>query len=320
MTAALETRSVEPEGPGCAAVAQHLDEPCAGTASPIRSWLAVEHPGPWSRDVRERVLAQALPPAAGRALTRLAREQGLRAVLVRRPGRPGVAAAPGPRTVLVGGAVPGRRWQERLTLDRLSDLAAVDLEAIASGAGGLGEPVDGPVFLVCTHGAKDRCCALLGRPVASAVRAAAPDGSVWECTHLGGDRFAGNVLVLPDGQMYGQVEPRTVPDLVSATLAGQVLPAHLRGRTAGTPPEQAAEIEVRRRTGLLGLDEVLATGWRHRPERGGVEVTVRAGARTDYRVLVARRPLGSCATSVCSGVLRPAPLTVEQVVEVVPAA
>ncbi|MDP9392751.1 MAG: hypothetical protein M3Q27_00150 [Actinomycetota bacterium] len=50
------------------------------------------------------------------------------------------------------------------------------------------------------------CCAVSGRPLAAALTAAYGD-RVWECTHLGGDRFAGNVAVLPHGYLYGRVSP-----------------------------------------------------------------------------------------------------------------
>ena len=66
----------------------------------------------------------------------------------------------------------------------------------------------GPILLVCTHGVHDTCCALRGRPVAAALAARWP-GQVWECSHVGGDRFAPNVVVLPDGFYYGNLDPET---------------------------------------------------------------------------------------------------------------
>ena len=60
---------------------------------------------------------------------------------------------------------------------------------------------------------------------------------VWECSHLGGDRFAANALVLPHGFYYGQV-PGDGADLVAAHSRGQVALPWLRGR-AGVPPPGA---------------------------------------------------------------------------------
>ena len=71
--------------------------------------------------------------------------------------------------------------------------------------GSAGTPSYDPFFLVCTHGRHDTCCAVEGRPVAAALESARP-GAVWECSHVGGDRFAANVVAMPHGIYYGQVE------------------------------------------------------------------------------------------------------------------
>ena len=46
-----------------------------------------------------------------------------------------------------------------------------------------------PMLLVCTHGVHDTCCAVRGRPVAAALARRWPEAT-WECSHVGGDRFA----------------------------------------------------------------------------------------------------------------------------------
>jgi hypothetical protein len=56
-----------------------------------------------------------------------------------------------------------------------------------------GEVSEEPIYLVCTHGRHDACCAVRGRPVAAALAAAYPERT-WECSHIGGDRFAANVV------------------------------------------------------------------------------------------------------------------------------
>lgn len=293
--------------PGCATVARTLGESPEGTATPMRSWLLIEHPEAWSHDVADRVLRTALAPARLRELGELRRRHGLRPLLARRPG-----FRVGPRhrrTVLVGSAHAGRRWLERLELSDPRELADLDLEAVAAGTGGLGEPVTGSVFGVCTHGAKDMCCATLGRPVARALAAAAP-GRVWETTHLGGDRFAGNVLVLPDGFLYGHVTVDSAPRVAAAAAAGRVLPDLLRGRTSVGMRAQVAEIAVRRVTGLHGLDEVEPLG--EDPATG--MQAVRAGTRR-MGVRLGRHPLGVCGTSRCAGSTSPCAYSVDELAE-----
>jgi Sucrase/ferredoxin-like len=309
MTAApvATTPATTRPAPGCATVARRLGESPEGTATPMRSWLLIEHPEAWSHDVADRILRTALAPARLRQLDELRRREGLRPLLARRPGfRTGLHRR---RTVLVGSTHPGRRWLERLEITDLRELADLDFEAVAAGTGGVGEPVTGAVFGVCTHGAKDMCCATLGRPVARALAEVAP-GRVWETTHLGGDRFAGNVLVLPDGFLYGHVTVPGAARVAAAAAEGRVLPDLLRGRTSVGMRSQVAEIAVRRLTGLYGLDEVEPLG---EDAVTGMQA-VRAGARR-LGVRLGRQPLGVCGTSRCAGATSPCAYSVEELVE-----
>jgi Sucrase/ferredoxin-like len=95
------------------------------------------------------------------------------------------------------------------------------------------------VFLVCAHSKHDVCCALRGRPAAAALAAERP-GQVWECSHVGGERFSANVLVLPLGLLYGRVLPIAAPEFVAAADQGEVIGALLRGRIGLPSPAQAA--------------------------------------------------------------------------------
>ena len=157
----------------------------------------------------------------------------------------------------------------RLELDRHDDLIGLDLETA-------GAPVEHPLFLVCTHGKHDRCCARYGRPLYDAVREQVEEGWAWQSTHVGGDRFAGNLVALPDGVYYGRVEPSDAWPVIEASLAGRVhLPCY-RGRSCHGFASQAAELGVREETGLLGISDVhvrsierAGEGWRAEVEAGG---------------------------------------------------
>jgi hypothetical protein len=110
-------------------------------------------------------------------------------------------------------------------------------------------------YFVCTNGARDPCCAIRGPAVAQALERARP-GQVYECSHLGGHRFAANVLVLPDGLCFGRLDARSAPALADMLDAGMLPLDHLRGRTAFEPEQQAAEILLRRELGLAGLADL----------------------------------------------------------------
>ncbi|HEX5497545.1 MAG TPA: sucrase ferredoxin [Mycobacteriales bacterium] len=236
----------------CAALSQSLAEPLAATAPPGGgSWLAVEHVGPWPSRAEDAHLA--LP--AGGGVLRRAVALGIRVQLIRRSGRH--HPEPPGRTVLVSSTRGGQPWLERIVMDHPGALDRLDLAALADGrAPGFGRPSRYPELLVCTHGRKDTCCARHGRPVAATMRAAHPD-RVWETTHLGGDRFAGNVACLPPGTYHGRVTADTARAVATACLAGEVHLPTYRGRTGLPGPAQAAEHAVRQATGLVRLDQVI---------------------------------------------------------------
>jgi hypothetical protein len=109
---------------------------------------------------------------------------------------------------------------------------------------------------VCTNGARDPCCAIRGAVVAKALAAARP-GAAYESSHLGGHRFAANVLVLPDGLCFGRLDVRSAVALVDDLDAGRLPLEHFRGRTSLTEEQQAAEILLRRELGFVGLHDVM---------------------------------------------------------------
>jgi hypothetical protein len=122
------------------------------------------------------------------------------------------------------------------------------------------QSLEGRKYLVCTNGARDQCCAIRGAAVVKALAAARP-GEVYESSHLGGHRFAANLLVLPDGLCFGRLDVRSALALVEELAAGRLPLEHLRGRTSLTEEEQAAEILVREELSLSRLDDLqLATG------------------------------------------------------------
>ena len=113
----------------------------------------------------------------------------------------------------------------------------------------------GRTFLVCTNGARDPCCALHGTRVLDALGARAV-----ACTHLGGHRFAANVLVLPDNLLFGRLDAETAIRLAEELDAGRLPVEHLRGRCELEPEQQACEILLRRELGLRALADTAHRG------------------------------------------------------------
>ena len=112
-----------------------------------------------------------------------------------------------------------------------------------------------PMVLVCTHATRDACCAVRGRPIAATLAKALPE-EVWECTHLGGHRFAGTLLSLPDGACFGQLDPDNALAAVMGHRAGRTDARFLRGTTRWDPPVQAALAAVLAEHGPADLDDL----------------------------------------------------------------
>lgn len=220
-----------------------------GTASTVRSWLLLEHRGPWGRDA---LRDGRLPDGVGVDLLGRAESAGVRVLLIRRTGRSADEATAG-FAIRSGPEAP---WIDRFRLAGIEEATELDLDRLGRGERlGLGEPNAGALFLVCTHGRHDPCCAERGRPLAGALAAAFPD-ETWECSHFGGDRFAGNLLAFPHGYYFGRVAPHEGASVAGAYLDGRLDLAHLRGRSCRRMRLQAAEHLLREREGLDRIEDV----------------------------------------------------------------
>ena len=254
----------------CSALAEELGEPMIGTVKPVPRWLLVEDRGLWGHD--------AVTDLLGREAAAAAKAGGMKVLLVRQ--REGDPAEDASRRVILVDTSTGE-MANRAIAD-LSELAVP--EAATQPVAAFGAALPGPLFLVCTNGKRDACCALRGRALMAALAERHAD-CTWESTHLGGHRFAGNLVCLPDGIVYGRVAPAEGPRLADAYVEGLLDPALLRGRASWPMPAQVAEAAVRERLGLWGVGEVALVRASLDGERA--EVVLAAGG-AEHRVLLRR--------------------------------
>jgi hypothetical protein len=248
----------------------------------VRRWLLVEQPGAWGYDA---VTTSDLPSAVAGPLAEAARAAGVRVLLVRRPTR----FRRSKRRVLLADSGPEGPWLRQASVTDPTELTDLDLDAVfGAGGEGFGRRAPGPTFLVCTHGRHDPCCAEWGRPLVRGLVAAGVT-RVWESSHLGGDRFAGNLVCLPHGLYFGQVGPDEAPAVADAYRAGEIVLERYRGRSCYPMPVQAAEVLARQELGLRGIDD-LVPGARRRLAPGDVEVELRAAGGGTWRARVRTTP------------------------------
>jgi hypothetical protein len=233
----------------CADVSQEHLEPLAATASRVDNWILVEYRRLWARDpVRGSGFSDEVKAHLGRQAGALPNS---RVLFIRRPER-----REAPRlAVFYGRSLENDQSLHALEIDDYDELLDVDFAHMPIDRAA-GRAVEHPLFVVCTHGKRDRCCAKYGRPLYDELRDEAEPELVWQSTHVGGDRFAGNVVCLPRGLYFGRVERPDVRPLLDEFLAGRIQLEHYRGRSCYSFAVQAAERRVREETGYVGLDDL----------------------------------------------------------------
>lgn len=234
----------------CSQQSTALGEPIHGTATAhIGAWLLIEHRERWE----PRIEDTPFPAALRDKLEALDPRHRVRVQLIRRWQATGPLQA---FVVRMGSDVHPEPSIMRFRIDRHEELAALDLNRILDGTSEAPAAPDPPsdLFLVCTHGKRDRCCAMWGVAFCKALVDAAPPGEVWQCSHLGGHRFAATAVHLPSGIQYGRLAPEEAPQLAEAHRAGRLYDLRrYRGQTRYPAAVQAAEAWLREHTGDLSL-------------------------------------------------------------------
>lgn len=121
-------------------------------------------------------------------------------------------------------------------------------------------PYTEPLYLVCTNGKRDKCCAKFGLPIYENLYSQLPPDRVWECSHFGGHRLAPTLITLPNNLCYGNLSLPDLPLLINATEQRQVWLPKLRGRCAYTTAEQAADYFLRYEQQIAPFEDLQLLG------------------------------------------------------------
>lgn len=303
----------------CSDAARARQDPMLGTAPPQSRYLLVEVESGWGFGGFPDV---ALQPDIKDEVAARADAVGARIMLIRRPGRQSstvcsmrawcavdVTAPPGRRVTWGTWAYPAELLAG---VERLEDLArGPDGDPESSGHRPL--TADDPLVLVCTHGKKDPCCAVRGRPVAQALAQRWPE-QTWECSHTGGDRFAANLLLLPDGATYGGLDVDSALAAVTAHGRGEPATAYLRGAVGLSRPVQAALVAVHEQLGPLPWGAVVPAATAPAPPGPGavaasvVTLAISDGRRVEVAVTEHRRPEAQLTCRTTTGKVSQVPV------------
>ena len=204
------------------------DEPLAGTAPLARWWWLVEMPGAWGR--------QAVADCRVPAVRSLTSDDQRRVLLVRPPGRHPATDVGAPLRVWIAGALPGDAPARLAIAGDPDEIREWPIEGPRSAAADR----DAPILAVCTNSSRDACCGIDGRALVAAL---SDLPGVWECSHLGGHRFAPTALLVSHGLVYGRLGVDAARTLIDEG-PGPETAGFLRGRSSLPPPAQAAEAHL----------------------------------------------------------------------------
>src|SRR4051794_13885344 len=157
----------------CSEAARQRREHLFGTAPVVETWLLVESAAAWTS---KSFPDNALPPAVRAHLAQMHRSiPRSRPLMIRQchSRRPDMQFHLVRSAATESGGVC-RRFRDD------EDLLQVSAQQLLPAV----SPIR-PMYLVCTHGKHDQCCAKFGFSTFCAIRDAA-DTAAWECSHLGG--------------------------------------------------------------------------------------------------------------------------------------
>lgn len=277
----------------CAVASSQRNEPIFATASQVRRWLLVEVRGSWGRDA---IANTDLGRHVDDDWRDRMRSEGVRVVAIRRDLD---RVAHHPLRIFYVDSGAASVWRRDVAgLHNVMHATALLPGDVSSAAPGW-DGHDDNVVLVCTNGKHDSCCATFGRPVVRALRSSPLAEMVWECSHIGGDRFAGNIVLLPAGVYFGRCTPDSSEAVVDRYRAGQLDLDHYRGRSTLSYMHQAAEYFTRRELGLSARDAVASVRRVGDPAAGRFDVTMADGTTAAVTVRRTIEPAASALT--CTG-------------------
>ncbi len=233
----------------CSDLSKSVNEPLFGTAPLTETWLLLEYPYIYgAKALEESDLSDEIKSHLAAVQKFLPNP---RLVMIKKSNEKGEKAI----DFFLAFANERQQQLYHLKLGLYDEILDVDFQSyLAASPSAQDKLILHPLFLVCTNSKRDRCCAKFGLPLYEAVSNYVPN-LVWQSSHVGGHRFAGNLVCLPHGIYYGRIPPAHARVVIDAYRDRRITIEYYRGRGCYTPVQQAAEYYLRIHTGIIGIDE-----------------------------------------------------------------
>jgi hypothetical protein len=237
----------------CSDLSRNASETIFGTASVGKIWLLVEHPEPWGR---KALGDNRMPDQVKESLSStLDQIEGGRFQLIRQGySRNGFI------NFFIAVTRESSPYILRFKLKEYKQLLDMDIRGLAQAPDPAAGTVErSPLYLICADGAHDKCCAKYGLQTYKFMRERFGD-SVWQSSHVGGDRFAANLVCFPHGLFFGRVSEAEVGQVAGEYRNGRIFLDNYRGRACYSRNAQVGEFFVRLRSGAVRIDSLRFVG------------------------------------------------------------
>jgi hypothetical protein len=234
----------------CSELSRGVAEKTFGTASLGAVWLLLEYPHGWGRHAFEESALSSEVKSHFKQSCAAIKNSRLLFIKTDRGRRDARMS------LFVVRCRERKPFVVRFQLEKYDDARAIDFGAVATNTNLQGGVVTNrPLYLVCTHGRRDKCCAKFGIPLFNSLSEVAGD-AVWQASHVGGDRFAANLLCFPHGLFYAHMTGESGRRVAGEYGAGRMALDKFRGRACYAPHVQAAEYFVRAESGVAGVEDL----------------------------------------------------------------
>ncbi len=237
----------------CSDLSRKAREPIFGTASAGAVWLLLEHPEPWGP---KALVDNRLPARVKEYLgSTLERVDGGKFQLIRQGhSRNGFI------NFFIVVTRESSPYVRRFKLKEYEQLLDLDVRGLAQATGQTTETYERtPLYLVCVDGVHDKCCAKYGLRVYRRMSERFGH-DVWQSSHVGGDRFAANMVCFPHGLFFGRVSEAEAGRVAEEYRCGRIFLPNYRGRGCYSRIAQVGEYFVRLRSGEVRSDSLRLAG------------------------------------------------------------
>ena len=219
-----------------------------GTAPSVKNWFLLEYRGAWRKDAFPQ---SDLPEEVKRHIENLLsrfEESRIQFIGSRRPSDEKL-------TFYYACSSEFSPKLYKFEVDRYEDILSIDIPALVETEEIEKFRSDEKLALVCTHGARDACCAAAGPSVFREL-SEKKGIKAWRTTHVGAHRFAANLVMLPEGIYYGRVDEENLKRIASSHLREEIFLDCYRGRSCFSQTSQVSDYFLRKQTGKLGIYDI----------------------------------------------------------------